>query len=101
MKPEKEVQTEIKDFVKEIGGYVIKVIKANETGVHDLLICIEGKFISCEVKAERFEGNPLKQASSWQKRHLSLVLEAKGIAMVVSTLEQFKRACEQQGLSFD
>ncbi len=89
-KAEKVVQKEIIDYIKSYGWYVIKVIKANEIGVHDLLACIDGLFVSIETKAEKYQRDPLKQASDWQKRHLRLVKEAKGISMVVPTLEQFK-----------
>ena len=101
MKAEKTIQKEIQTFIKEHGGYVIKVMKANENGVHDLLACINGLFVSIEVKAEEFHANPHKQASEWQKKQLRAVLAANGIAMVVATLQQFITACEQQGLSFD
>ena len=92
MKAEKVVQKEIIDYIKSNGWYVIKVMRANEQGVHDLLACINGLFVSIEVKAEKYESNPMKQASEWQKRHLRRVKEAKGIAIVVATLEQLKLA---------
>lgn len=91
-KAEKVIQTEIMKDIKAHGWYVIKVIKANENGVHDLLACIDGYFVSIEVKAEKFASDPLKQASEWQKRHLKLVKDANGISMVVATLEQFRIA---------
>lgn len=90
MKPEKIVQTEIMKYIKANGGYVIKVIKGNENGIHDLIACIDGYFISIEVKAEKYEADPLAQASAWQKKHLQMVKDAKGISMVVATLNQFK-----------
>jgi len=89
-KAEKVVQKEIMNDIKAHGWYVIKVIKANENGVHDLLACINGLFVSIEVKAECFAADPFKEASAWQKRHYKLVKEAKGISMVVATLEQFR-----------
>ena len=89
-KPERQVQTEIMKYIKANGGYVVKIIRANETGVHDLLACINGLFISIECKAEQFAKDPISQASPRQKHHLKLVKEAKGMAMVVATLEQFK-----------
>ena len=89
-KPEKEVQRDIIKYVRSRGGWVIKVMVANERGCPDLLICLEGMFIGCETKAGRFIPNPIKQASAWQKRHLEAIKEAKGIAMCVASLEQFK-----------
>lgn len=90
MKAERAVQTEIIKYIKRNGGYVIKVIKGNENGILDLIACIDGYFIGIEVKAEKFEADPLKQASEWQKRHVRLIKDAGGISMVVASLEQFK-----------
>ena len=91
-KPEKQVQSEIMKYVRSHGGYCIKVIKGNENGITDLIACIEGLFISVEVKAEKYESDPWKQASAWQKLQISRVQEAKGIGMVVASLGQFKEA---------
>ena len=100
-KPEREVQRDIIKYIKLQGWYVIKVIKGNENGIHDLLACIDGKFVSIEVKAEQFAKDPFKQASEWQKRHLKAVNAAGGISMVVATLEQFKTALTQDLSSYD
>ena len=92
MKSESTVQSEIIKDIKFNGGYVVKIIKGNENGISDLIACIEGLFISAEIKAEKYHCNPLKQASEWQKLHLKRVKDANGISMCVSTLEQFKTA---------
>ena len=92
LKAERVVQREIIKDIKANGGYVIKVIKGNENGIHDLLACIDGLFVSIEVKAEKFATDPFKEASEWQKRHYKLVRAAGGISMVVATLEQFKES---------
>tara|TARA_R110000772_G_scaffold5454_8_gene19546 strand:+ start:7919 stop:8233 length:315 start_codon:yes stop_codon:yes gene_type:complete len=89
MKAEKVVQSEIMKYIKSMGWYCIKVIKGNENGIHDLIACIDGKFVSIEVKAERYHNNPANQMSEWQKRHMKLVRNANGISMCVATLEQF------------
>ena len=89
-KAEKIVQTEIMNYVKSHGWYCIKIIKANESGVHDLLMCIQGLFITCEVKAERFEADPHAQMSSWQKRQYQRVRDAQGMATCCASLKQFK-----------
>ena len=94
-KPEKQVQSEIMKFVRKGGWYCIKVMKANENGVSDLLMCIDGRFISCEVKAEKFESDPYKQASAWQLLQIKRVQEAYGIGMVVASLDQFKEALSE------
>lgn len=90
MKAEKAVQKDIIDYVRSYGWYCIKVMKANENGVSDLLMCIDGRFLSCEVKAERYENDPYKQASEWQKLQLQRVEDANGLTCVVASLDQFK-----------
>ena len=87
MKSESKVQSEIMKYIKSFGWYVIKVVRANESGVNDLLACVNGRFVSIEVKAEKFHKDPVKQASEWQKRHMRLVREANGISMCVASLE--------------
>ena len=89
-KPEKQVQSEIMKYVRSYGWYCVKIIKGNENGISDLLMCIAGKFISVEVKAEKFVNDPWKQASAWQKVQLARVQQAGGQATVVASLEQFK-----------
>ena len=95
-KPEKQVQSEIMKAVKKEGWYCIKVIKGNENGISDLLMCTNnGLFVSCEVKAEKFESDPYKQASPWQLLQIKRVQDAEGIGMVVASLEQFKEALSE------
>jgi len=89
-KLEKDVQKQISDYVKGEGGWAIKVVVANEKGCPDLLICIEGMFIGCEVKAPRFVGNPYAQLSPKQRLQLARIEEADGVACSVASLEQFK-----------
>lgn len=89
-KSEKQVQSDIMKYVRSYGHYCIKVMKANENGVSDLLMCIDGAFIACEVKAEKFVKDPWKQASEWQKLQLTRVADAGGVGIVVASLEQFK-----------
>lgn len=100
-KPEREVQTEIIKYIKANGGYVIKVIKGNSDGIHDLIACIDGYFVSIEVKAEQYIKDPFKQASPWQKKHYLMVREAKGISMVVASLEQFKATLDPYPFYWD
>lgn len=97
-KPERKVQSEIMKLARSHGHYCIKVMKANENGVSDLLMCIHGLFISCEVKAEKFESDPWKEASAWQKLQLKRVQDAAGIGMVVASVEQFKEALSKHDI---
>ena len=90
MKSEKEVQTDIIKYVQKHGGYVTKVIRGNTSGIPDLLICLNGIFIGCEVKAERFENNPEKQMSPWQHKHKDMIRASKGYFVCVGSLGAFK-----------
>ena len=100
MKSEKEVQTEILKWVQSVGGYVIKVMKANTNGVPDLVICINGFFVGCEVKAERYSKDPSKQMSAWQQRHGKLIRASKGAFICCSTLEALKEYLEDELIYF-
>jgi hypothetical protein len=94
MKRESAVQLEIVKYIRSIGGWVIKVMRANENGCPDLLACIDGQFIGCEVKAEEHERNPYGKTSAWQKKQLKGIGDAGGIAMCVASLDQFKYELE-------
>ena len=50
-KSESEIQTEITKYLESRGYYVIKIIRANKSGVADLAVCADGKYIAIEVKA--------------------------------------------------
>ena len=89
MKTESTVQTEIIKYVRREGGYVIKVIRGNDDGIHDLIICLDGRFISCEVKREEFAPNPNKAMSPRQVKHMGMVKAARGLSVCVASLEQF------------
>ncbi len=89
MQSEKEVQTDIIKFVQKRGGYIVKIIKGNSSGISDLIACIDnGIFIGIEVKAERFYKDPEKQMSAWQHKHKKMVTDANGLFVCVATLGQ-------------
>ena len=90
MKPEKDVQTEIMKYAQSKGWKVAKVMKANTNGFPDLVMCVKGLYVECEVKAERFEKDPEKQMSPWQHKHKALTEDADGIFICAASLEQFK-----------
>ncbi len=100
MKSEKEVQKEIIKYVKANGGWIIKVLRANENGCPDLLIAINGIFVGCEVKAERFENNPEKQMSPWQHKHKNMILASASYFVCAASLEQFKDYLEDSLIYF-
>ena len=73
---EQQIQSKIIKHLENMGAYVVKVIKANRSGVADLLVCYQGKFIAVEVKSEFGVVSPL------QKYHAELVQKAGGISIV-------------------
>jgi len=89
MKSEKAVQSDIIKYVKAKGGYVTNIHRATPNGTPDLLICLGGVFIGCEVKAEVYHNDPSKQMSAWQHKHAKMIKEAKGIFLCPASLEQF------------
>ena len=90
MKSEKEVQTEIIKAVKASNGYVVKIMRANTNGCPDLIISLDGVFVGCEVKAERYHANPEKQMSAWQHKHKQQIQDSNSLFCCVASLEQFK-----------
>ena len=90
MQSEKQVQTDIIKYVKKHNGYVIKVIKGNSDGISDLIIGLDGLFIGCEVKAERFINNPEKAMSAWQHKHKDMIRAAGSLFVCCASLSQFE-----------
>jgi hypothetical protein len=90
LKPEKEVQTDIIKAVRAANGYVIKVLRGNSNGIPDLIICLDGVFIGCEVKAEKHRNNPENQMSAWQHKHKKMIQDANGLFICAASLEQFR-----------
>jgi len=82
MKSEKEIQKEIIDYLEDKGMYVIKIVRANKSGVSDLAVCYDGKFIAIEVKAEGKKQN----TTHLQKHHQYLVTQSGGKAFVADSL---------------
>jgi len=79
---ESKIQKEIIDYLEDSGYYVVKVIKANKSGVPDILFCKDGKFCAIEVKAKGKKSN----VSELQKIHLHLIAASGGKAIVADNL---------------
>lgn len=88
MAAEKTFETKVKKFLDEQGCYWIKTHgdRFSKKGVPDLIICCNGFFIGCELKAEN--GKP----SELQKHHVELIQKAGGISLILypSGYEEFK-----------
>jgi len=83
---EKNIENQIKTYLKQKGAYVVKYFGTTYTqaGTPDLLICYKGKFIALEVK------NETNKTSSLQDIHLQQIKKAGGISAVVRSLEEVK-----------
>lgn len=82
IKSEQEVQREITKYLKENGYYVVKVVKATENGVPDILFCRDGKFCAIEVKKK----GKKSRVTELQKIHLHLIRQSGGRAIVADCL---------------
>jgi len=81
-KSESKIQSEIIKYLEDKGYYVIKIVRANKSGVSDLAVCADGKFICIEVKAE----GKKKNTSALQKHHQYLVTQSGGKAFVADSV---------------
>ncbi len=89
MADEKNFENRVKAFLKEQGCYFIKYWGGavyTKSGVPDLIVCCNKRFLGVEVKAER--GKP----SELQIHHLCKIDKAGGIAVLLypDDFEQFK-----------
>lgn len=79
---ESKIQAEIIKYLKEKNYYVVKIIKANVSGVPDILFCKDGKFMACEVK----DKGKKSKVTELQKFHLDLIRRSGGKAIVADSL---------------
>ena len=77
---EAKFNKKVQDLIKSKGGYVIKTIATNRSGVPDILACIDGKFIAIEGKTAT------GVVSKLQESHLKQIIAAGGIAIVARTI---------------
>ena len=77
--PEVKVKKQIRKILDEMGAYYAMPIGAGfgNAGVPDFLICLRGRFVAIECKAEG--GKPTKL----QAQHLERIREAGGVAVVI------------------
>lgn len=71
---ESAFQKKVLDWLKTIDEcYVVKIIRANRSGVHDIILCHKGRFKSLELKKE------VGKMSSLQRVHALEVKAAGGL----------------------
>lgn len=80
VKQESTIQGEILNYLKSIGAYTVKVHSATKSGVPDILVCLNGKFIAFEVKKEA------GIVSQLQAKNMLNIIKAGGLAIPVYSL---------------
>lgn len=71
---ESAFQKKVLNWLKSIPDcYIVKVVRANRSGVHDIITCHKGKFKSLELKSD------YGKMSSLQKIHAHEVRDAGGM----------------------
>ncbi len=87
-KTEKEVQTEILNYLKSIGAYSIKVVVANRKGVSDITCCVMGRYVAIEVKAENKD---FRDVTKLQRLELSRCNDAGGLGFYANNLKYVEK----------
>ena len=92
---EKNIENEIKQYIKEHGGLCYKIHGGDlyqETGIPDLLCCWYGLFFGIEVK------DPNGKPSAIQLAQGARIKKAKGHFLVAKSLQDVKDYIEKEGL---
>lgn len=86
---EKRFEEQIKKFLTERGWYFVKYFANRNTksGIADILVCLNGRFVAIEVKASK------GRASELQLYNRRKVREAGGISIILypDQFDEFKR----------
>ena len=92
---EKEIENEIKEFIKERGGLCYKIHGGDlyqETGIPDLLCCWGGLFFGIEVK------DPKGVPSAIQLAQGARIKKAKGHFIIATSVQDVKDYLFKEGL---
>lgn len=121
---EKAVETQIKSYIRMLGGYVVKVqsgalmksykrksglsqayrIQLADEGTPDLLACIHGKFIAIEVKKDEKEIEKWERTKDTDRRSAAqhnqqeAIRYSGGVTLVVCSVEQLEADLRELGL---
>lgn len=121
---EKAVETQIKSYIRMLGGYVVKVhsgalmksykrksgltqayrIQLADEGTPDLIACIHGKFIAIEVKRDQKEiekwerTKDVDRRSAAQHNQQEAIRYSGGVTLVVCSVEQLEADLRELGL---
>nr|DAS26824.1 MAG TPA: Nuclease [Caudoviricetes sp.] len=92
MAEEKNFENKVKKWLKAKGIYYFKYFgnAYSTAGILDLTLCVNGKFVGVELKAEK------GKTSSLQDYNIKKIQESGGIAIVLrpSGFEDFKKIIE-------
>ena len=92
MAEEKNFENKVKKWLKAKGIYYFKYFgnSYSTAGILDLTLCVNGKFVGVELKAEK------GKTSSLQDYNIKKIQESGGIAIVLrpSGFEDFKKIIE-------
>lgn len=86
---EKDLQSQIIQYLRSNGAYVCKVNIASKNGVPDLLVCWFGRFVGIEVKVGR------NKPTALQEINLRRINQAGGWSLVARSLEDVKNFVQQ------
>ena len=93
MAEEKSFEERVKRWLRQNGCYVVKYYGCGTTraGIPDLLVCVKGKFLAVELKAEKGVTTPL------QETQLNLIAKSGGVGIVLkpSGFMEFKRYVQE------
>ena len=92
MSSEQQIQSQVIKYLESIGAYVVKVITSNHSGTPDICACLNGRWISIEMKKPGAKPEPL------QFYHLSQIQKAGGLATWASSLSQVQDFLAQHSL---
>ena len=82
---EQTIQKSIIKYLKT-KAYVVKIVSASKSGVPDILISYNGRFIAFEVKTPNKKNN----VSDLQQHNINEIIKNGGLAYVVWELDQVK-----------
>ena len=93
MGPEKKLENKIKKWLDAKGIYYFKYHgnSYSRAGIADMTICVNGKFVACELKSD------VGKLTELQHNNLNKVVASGGIAIVVrpKSFDYFKKRVEE------
>lgn len=88
---EKNIENEIKTYLKSIGAYHFKHHgnQFSQVGVPDIIACYKGKFVGIEVKNETGKTSPLQDVN------LKMINDAGGFGIVARSVEDVSKVIDK------